>query len=241
MLNNAQFQNQSALLFGRRNEIAALTTALRGRKSCLVVGPKGIGKTRLIDESLSISQQPFVTVESPQVLHRLLVKLAERLSCPTGRIGSLREATSISLNYSVVEALRKAPQCVILENVTDTDPRMYRFLQQLYYVPGVCLIVTSKSRGCLGHLHKLLWDPREEIALKPLTRTEALGLFEAASNMYGLQSCDLDEFRAKVLSAAQGNPGQIVTMCRLACRPEYQSGRNIMFVPLRIDAFAAFV
>jgi hypothetical protein len=118
---------------------------------------------------------------------------------------------------------------------------MYRFLQQVYFVPGVCLIVTATSRDCLGHLRKLLWDPREEIALKPLTRPEALSLFDVAARMCRLESFELDAFRRKVLTAAQGNPGQILTMCRMASRPEYQVGRHIKFLPLRIDALTAFV
>ena len=236
-----QPQGQPVPLFGRRDEVQTLTNALRDRKSCLVLGPKGIGKTRLLQESLSIARQPYVYVEGPVVLHRLLVELAERLSCPVGRFGSIRNATSVALKPSVLDAIRRLPRCLVLEDVADADPRMYRFLQQVYYVPGACLIVTAASRDCLGHLRKLLWDPREEIALKPLTRAEALSLFDAASRMYRLESFDLDAFRSKVLTAAQGNPGQILTMCRMASRPEYQDGRHIKFLPLRIDALTAFV
>ena len=69
----------------------------------------------------------------------------------------------LAVKPSVLDAIRKLPRCLVLENVADADPRMYRFLQQVYYVPGACLIVTAGSRDCLGHLRKLLWDPREEI------------------------------------------------------------------------------
>ena len=238
---SAQPQGQSVPLFGRRDEVRTLTNALCARKSCLVLGPKGIGKTRLLQESLSIARQPYVYVEGPEVLHRLLVELAERLSCPAGRFGSVRNATSVALKPSVLDALRRLPRCLVLENVADADPRMYRFLQQVYYIPAVSLIVTAASRDHLGHLRKLLWDPREEIALKPLGRPEALSLFDVASRIYRLQSFDLDAFRGKVLTAAQGNPGQILTMCRMASRPEYQDGRHIKFLPLRIDALTAFV
>jgi len=238
---SAQPRGQSVPLFGRRDEVRTLTNALCTRKSCLILGPKGIGKTRLLQESLSIARQPYVYIEGAEVLHQLLVELAARLSCPAGRFGSVRNATSVALKPSVLDAIRKLPRCLVLENVADADPRMYRFLQQVYYVPGACLIVTAGSRDCLGHLRKLLWDPREEIALKPLTRTEALSLFDVASRMYRLESFDLDAFRCKVLTAAQGNPGQILTMCRMASRPEYQDGRHIKFLPLRIDALTAFV
>jgi hypothetical protein len=200
-----------------------------------------MGKTRLLQESLTIARQPYVSVEGPEVLHQLLVELAERLSCPAGRFGSVRNATSVALKPSVLDALRRLPQCLVLEDVADADPRMYRFLQQVYYLPAVSLIVTAASRDCLGHLRKLLWDPREELALKPLGRQEAFNLFDVASRMNQLQSFDLDAFRSKVLTAAQGNPGQILTMCRMASRPEYQDGRHIKFPPLRIDALTAFV
>lgn len=234
-------QDQSVPLFGRRDEVRTLANALRARKSCLVLGPKGIGKTRLLRESLAIAQQPSVCVERPDVLHGLLVELAERLSCSAGRFESLRKATSIALKPSVQNAFRRQPQCLVLEDVAGADPRMYRFLQKVYYIPEVCLIVTATSRDRLGHLRKLLWDPSEEISLKPLTRPDALSLFDAASRLYRLQSFDLDGFRRKVLTAAQGNPGQILTMCRMASLPEYQAGRRIKFPPLRIDALMAFV
>jgi hypothetical protein len=236
-----QPQDQFVSLVGRQDEVRTLTGALRARNSCLVAGPKGIGKTRLVRESLSVSRQPSVCIESPEALHGLLVELAQRLACPAGRFRTVRHATSAALKPLVLNALRGAPRCVVLEDVAGADPRMYRFLQQVYYIPAVCLIVTAASRDCLGHLSKLLWDPREEIALKPLTRAEALSLFAVASRMYRLQSFDLDAFRSKVLAAAQGNPGQILTMCRMASRPEYQAGRHIKFLPLRMDALMAFV
>ena len=234
-------QLQPVPLFGRRAEVRTLTNAICNRKSCLILGSKGIGKTRLLQESLAIARQPYVCVERTRVLHQLLVELAERLPCHAGRFASVRNATSAALRPSVLNALRRLPRCVVVENVEDADPRMYRFLQQVYYIPAVSLIVTAASRDCLGHLRKLLWDPREEIALRPLTRPEALSLFDVASRVYRLQSLELEAFRCRVLSAAQGNPGQILMMCRMASRPEYQDGRHIKFSPLRIDAVTAFV
>jgi hypothetical protein len=200
-----------------------------------------MGKTRLLQESLAVTRQPYVCVKGPAVLHRLLVELAERLSCPAGRFGSVRNATSVALKPSVLDALRRLPRCLVLEDFVDADPRMYRFLQQVYYLPAVSLIVTAGSRDCLGHLRKLLWDPREEIRLQPLGRPDSLSLFDVASRIHRLESFDLDAFRCRVLTAAQGNPGQILTMCRMASCPEYQDGRHIKFPPLRIDALTAFV
>jgi hypothetical protein len=241
MTEKAHLEGHCVPLLGRLEEMRTLTNALCVRKSCLILGPKGIGKTRILRESLSLACQPYVYVDGPAVLHRLLVELAAGLSCLAARRGSVCKASSVALKPFVLDALRTRPHCLILENIRDADPRMYRFLQQVYYVPGCSLIVSATSRDCLGHLRKLLWDPRDEIVLKPLSRTDALSLFDRAARMYGLEAFDLDGFRSKVLTSAQGNPGQILMMCRMASRPEYQVGRHIKFVPLRIDVLTAFV
>lgn len=227
-------------LLGRQDSLQSLVASLRSAQSRLVTGPPGIGKTRLLTEALLASGAPFVLVPRPRVLHDLLVSLAAQLGCHSPRYPDLRHATTIHLKPLVENTLRTAPRAVAIEDVHNTGPRMYRFLQELYYIPGVALIATATSRERLGHLHKLFWDPREETALKPLPRHEASLLFDLASRAFSLSSLDLDEFRRKVLPAAKGNPGQIVEMCRLAAQPGYRYGRHIKFLPLRIDVLSGF-
>ena len=234
-------EERAVPLVGRQAEVQALARALRSRQSRLILGLSGIGKTRLLEEALSRHHGPYSLLRAPGVLHELLVRLAGVLRCRTARYPILRDATSIALKGLVLDALKAEPRPVLLEDVERADPRMYRFLQEVYHRPGNCLIVTARSRDCLGHLRKLLWDPREEISLKPLTPPECKKLFDAAAERFGLGSLDLEEFRRKVLLSACGNPGQILEMCRLAARPEYQYGRHIKFLPLRMDVLPAFV
>jgi len=228
-------------LLSRRVELENLVEALRGRRSRLLTGPIGSGKTRLLQEALQRTSEPYVLMDWPPVLHSLLVSMAEGLGCCSARASSLRLTTSQALKSMVKAALQQQPRCIVLEDAHNAEPRTYRFLQEIYHAPGCSLVVTAPCRERLGHLHKLLWDPREEIALKPLTRVDARRLFEEASCKYGLSALNLDAFRSKVLTAARGNPGQIVTMCRLASRAEYQDRWRIKFLPLRIDTLTEFV
>jgi hypothetical protein len=222
-------------LAGRRGEVERLVCALQARQSRLITGPPGMGKTRLLAEAVSQCVAPYLLIRAPRVLHDLLVQLAGMLAC------RVTGATSMSLKPAVLDSLKQEPRVVFLEDVTEADPRMYRFLQAIYHSPGNCLIVTARSRESLGYLRRLLWDPREEIRLSPLTRAPAAALFEAAVAAYKLEALDLDGFRRQVLRSARGNPGQIVAMCRLAARPEYRQGRQVKFMPLRMDALPAFI
>jgi ribosomal protein S18 acetylase RimI-like enzyme len=200
-------------LVGRRDEVEALARAIESGQSRLIVGPPGIGKSRLIAEALSRHPAPYSLLQRP-------------------------------LKPALLKALQAAPRTILLEDVVNSDPKLYRFLQQLYHSPHNCLLVTTRSLDSIGYLRKLLWDPREQVYLKPLKRAEAAALFETAVAAYQLDSRDLldwDDFRNKVLRSARGNPGQILAMCRLAVRPEYRVGRRIRFLPLRMDILPAFV
>jgi hypothetical protein len=229
----------SIALAGRRQEVAALAAALKARESRLITGPAGIGKTRLVEEALAKAGQPFALVSRPAALHDLLASLAVQIGCRSSRFADLRRATTIHLKPLVLNALGAGPRCVILDGVEDVEPRMYRFLQELSFVPRTCLVAAVRSRGRMGYLGRLFWNPDDEIALPPLTRIESLALFEQACQAFGLGPFDVDGFRQKALAAACGNPGRILGMCRLAARPEYRSGRYIKFAPLSIDYLSA--
>lgn len=228
-------------LTGRRRELANLVEALERRRSRLILGPPGMGKTRLVDEALGRARVPFVRIRHDGPLHDWLVDLALQLGCQAARFADPRNGTSVSLKGSILASLRAAPRCIVFEDAAGVEPRTYRFLQQVYYLEGSSLVVTASSRQSLGHLRKLLWDPREEISLGPLSSAEARLLFDEAVRAFGLESLELDDFRRRVLAAARGNPGQIVAMCRLAALPEYRNGARVKFLPLRIDALRCFI
>ena len=89
----------------------------------------------------------------------------------------------------------------------------------------------------MGPLSRLFWDRRRILRIDPLNARDAAQLFDSAAGYFKLRNLGLNEFRDKVLECANGNPGQIIEMCRLATQPQYLAGRRVKFAPLRIDAF----
>lgn len=97
------------------------------------------------------------------------------------------------------------------------------------------MVATARDYVRLGELGRLFWDRSRTQHIQPLSRTEALQLFEAAADRFGLRDLRLEDFRERALECAKGNPGQIVKMCRFASNPMSVARRHVKFAPLRID------
>jgi GTPase SAR1 family protein len=236
-------------LIGMVRERQALVNAVKRRESSLLLGPGGSGKTTLV-QSLLPGYQEKAPIYIPQfetphdllvLITRALLRSGHKLVLRKGTTGSdwekwLSGKTSVDLKGILWRSLEAEPRTLILDGVNRAGQPTYRFLQRLYFAPGMAIIATARDQLHLGELGRLFWDPRKTIHVQPLTDAEALRLFEAAADHFELRRLRLDEFREKVLDAARGNPGEIVEMCRLAAKPQYVAGNYIKFALIRIDA-----
>jgi len=140
------------------------------------------------------------------------------------------------LQARALRELQARPRWLWIDGPAPAGSRLYRFLQRVLWTEGCGLVVSAQSRAQLGYLGRLLWDPREEVVLPPLARARSAELLEEAMIAFGVEARGAAaDFREQVLEAAAGNPGRIVTLCRLAAQPQYWHGGHLMFVPLWID------
>lgn len=240
-------------LVGFREEKRRVREAFLAGESLVILGPRGAGKTRILRSALTDTGRPAVYFTPPPVPHeflaRLSVALAQRqhpgfvrdLPDAQSRAKWLAKQTSVRLRGLLWSAFEAEPVPLILDGVAAAGPGLYRFVERLYFTPGVTIIAAARDRRRLGTLERLFWDPRHVVQLGPLRPSEALALFASAVTHFQLDALDLDDFRERVLASAHGNPGQIVEMCRRAAEPCYQSGRHIKFAPLRIDTMMRFL
>ena len=130
-------------LIGRRTELATAAALLRRRTTRLLtlIGPGGIGKTRLASEIATDMNQDF----ADGVVWVSLAPIRD----PEGVVGAIAAALGISgvaVSDRVVRALRDSHLLLILDNfeqVTDAAPHVAELLSAC---PQLQVIVTSRAR-----------------------------------------------------------------------------------------------
>jgi len=236
-------------LIGLKREQRILEEALSRRKSLVLLGRPGSGKTALLEWvcQLPARWKTLVYVPRFNTPHGLLLTIAQELircgHAPFQRLASagvewerrLERQTSSRLKGLLWLAFEQEPAAILLDHLNSPGHTVYRFLQRLYFTPGMALVGAARDQRHLGELRRLFWDPRQILCVEPLSEREALRLFDAAADYFGLNGLELEDFRQKVLDSAGGNPGEIVEMCRLASGTRYRSGKHIQFSLIRIE------
>ena len=148
---------------GRHGEIAALRSALRHHAVVAVVGPGGVGKTRLVLELLASTAEPAVVVELAEVT------TATDVPAAVGATLGLRTA-AVDIGAVIAEQLGLGPVLLVLDNcehVLDTARGLVTEL--LDRCPGLTVLATSRRR---------LGVPGEQVVrLGPLPEPDRIALF----------------------------------------------------------------
>jgi hypothetical protein len=210
-------------LFGLSRERQALLNAIQHRESLLLLGPAGSGKTALVRSVLDSEFRgaPLIHVSQFRTPHDLLVTIARALlhsgqssfqrflgTCGTEQERWLAGQTSLHLKGLLWNALEQEPSTIILDGISGAGHQTHRFLQRLYFAPGMSIIATARDAENLGQLRRLFWDPARTRHIEPLSDAEALRLFEAAADHFGLRDLSLDEFRERALGSLKGTRGK---------------------------------
>ncbi|HEX4229953.1 MAG TPA: ATP-binding protein [Bryobacteraceae bacterium] len=249
-------ESETALpLIGLVGERKRLLEAILRGESLVLLGPRGCGKTRVIRSVLDdLPNRPDVIYNpySP-TLHDLLISLTRALfqsrhkyllhvTPKSSEVEQwLSRQTSVHLRGLLWNALKAEPRTIVLDGVDGASYPIFRFLQRASFISGVVLLAAARDPVALGALNRLFWHPDKTLHFKLLTAPDAERLFDVAADHFCLKDLDIQEFREKVLGSANGNPGQIVEMCRLARDPRYIAGKYIKFAPLRIDAMMRYL
>jgi len=237
-------------IFGHVKELDELRARLEARRSFVLHGPAGSGKTFLLQKV--ISPYPWVlycadTASSQAMFQQLAIELVGRKDrealARLGRDGSqLRRKSAISLRGIVLKALHEGCYSAVLDHLQCPSAALACDIRDLMNWGKTSVIAVARSvhmeeTGFIGSYFALR---SERMELKNFDAREALGFAEQLAKRVALYASNREEFLRKVVGLSNGAPGAIAEMIRMASLPQYRCGDHIKISPLYIDSRLAW-
>jgi hypothetical protein len=184
------------LFVGREKEMEQLRHAYAERRSIMIVGPAGIGKTALLRQARQYF--PLLLCEETSSLRRICENLEQQLGW-THRSLHLVQRKNRLLLYLVQRG-----QLVAFDGVALTPPRVARFIAHLTERIPIWIACRSTQPKEIGAVWQHLYN-FTRLELGPLSLRETTILIEAAINASRVQK-DACRHSAKLHRIVGGNP-----------------------------------
>ena len=246
------------MLIGRNRELDSLRSAILSRRSLIIHGPAGSGKSALLQSVLdSLPEEVRArclfcsAFASPhQIWQRLVASLGavgdpvvlERMrkeADPVSTVNSwVNRQTSLRLRGILRRAFRARDYLVFFDPPHPLPDGVYRLLQEWIWSGRVPVYLTSRetSETQLGRISGLFWHAGLRLALGPLSRLDAQLLLDQSMAAFHLDSAVDPEFREFAMQQTHLLPGRIVDLCRLASSPVYRSHGHFKLHTLAVDS-----
>lgn len=235
----------SVEVFDRTAEIGLLRARLAARKSVLVHGPSGVGKTLLLKHVLpEFPQVLYCPIAfSSQAVFRCLAELLVGKQDPTvnrickGHTETLLSKSAVSLKGIVTDALRAGKYMLILDHLNRPSQSFAAMVREVLYLCSTPIVAVARSSHMedAGFVAPLLSDRSEKLAVKNFDPETASIFAEGVSSHKGLTAANLLGVLKNIVERSEGNPGAILRMLEMAGQPKYRSDDHIKWSPLYID------
>jgi hypothetical protein len=238
-------------IFGRHEETEQLRQRVAERRSFLLHGPAGVGKSLLLSsvvpkfpDILYSSQNP-----TPQALYRSLAELLLAAghpvfakSCPNGS-SSLQTKSAVSVKGLLRDALLNSKYVVVLDHLMRPSQSLAASIRELMLNWSVPVVAVSRSAHMedVGFVLPLFPDRTEKFGVRNFDPDTAQLFAAAYAERKGLTAENLAQFLDKLVEYSDGNPGAMLKMIHLAKDPKYSHGNLIKITPLYIDYKIAMV
>jgi hypothetical protein len=223
----------------REEELDRLRNQAKIRKSLLVFGLEGVGKTRLLRTFVE-SQPLALYVEQMRSPREFLLALLHAMHSADERIripGNITALSSSSLKGIVNRALDTRPFLMVLDHLDAPSRVVTGMIKDLHYFGRTLVIFASRSPHMedIGALRPLCALKSERLELKNLPPQIALEFTQREADRIELWASNLASILPSLVEWSDGNPGAILHMLKMAQLPQYRVGDQIKSHILYID------
>ena len=224
----------------RTEELARLRAQAQKRKSMLVFGPEGVGKTRLL--LTFVQNQPFALyvspIRSPRDLMMALIQDLRRLDKRELRLPSNANSLSTSSLKGIVQrALAEFPVMLVLDHLAGPSRVVTGIIKEFsdYGRRPIYIAARTPHMEDIGTLQPMCADRSERLEIRNFGPAVALEFAKREAERTGLWASNLDSALHSLVEWSEGNPGSILQMLKMADLPRYRMGDQIKAHVLYLD------
>ncbi len=223
----------------REEELGRLRSQVKIRKSLLVFGPEGVGKSRLL--RAFVEGQPLALYSAQTRSPReLLIALLDALHIADEAIeipGNIGALSSSSLKGIVHRALDAQPFFMVLDHLDGPSRVVTGMIKNLHYYGRTPVIFASRSPHMedIGALRPLCANKSERLEVKNWPQEIALEFARREAERIHLRASNLETILSALVEWSDGNPGAILHMLKMAQLPQYRAGDQIKAHILYVD------
>ena len=224
----------------RTEELARLRAQAQKRKSMLVFGPEGVGKTRLL--LTFVQNQPFALyvspIRSPRDLMMALIQGLRRLDKRELRLPSNANSLSTSSLKGIVQrALAEFPVMLVLDHLAGPSRVVTGIIKEFsdYGRRPIYIAARTPHMEDIGTLQPMCADRSERLEIRNFGPAVALEFAKREAERTGLRASNLDSALHSLVEWSEGNPGSILQMLKMADLPRYRMGDQIKAHVLYLD------
>lgn len=231
-------------IFDREEERQRIDQFLAKRRSFLIYGPSGVGKTLLLRNVLPPFRSVLYCEDSAtiNVVFRCVARGLLRLQSPRASKAfrdqdAISSKSAVSLKGIVMDALREREYSIVLDHLKRPS---YSFASAIREVIGwgstpVSAVARSSHMEDTGFLQPIYGDRSQKCEIRNFDDRTAEQFARERIKQSGLSGTNISEFLDKVLEFSGGNPGSIIALIDMATSPKYRSEEHIKISPLYID------
>jgi AAA domain len=224
----------------RVEEFGRVQDQARRRKSMLIFGPEGVGKTRLL-EGFVKTQALALYVNQTGSPRDLMLALVESLRNSGKRELRLpadpKTLSTSSIKGMVQRALDQSPFLLVLDHLAGPSRVVIGMIKEMNYYGRTPVFFAARTPHMedIGTLQPMCADRSEQVELKNLPAGVALEFAQREAERTGLRASNLDHALHSLVEWSGGNPGSILSMLKMAQWPRYRVDDQIKAHVLYLD------
>ncbi|MGB9232981.1 MAG: ATP-binding protein [Terriglobales bacterium] len=235
-----------AAIYGRDAELEQLRQLVSRRRSFLLHGPSGVGKTLLL-KHVAREVPQMVYCDESSSSQTLFRHLADGLfarknrhvlqTCGPSGLNAIKDKSAVSIRGIVADALREASYWIVLDHIQSPSQSFTGSVKDVCNQTETPLIAVARSAHMedVGFLLPMFSDRSDRYALRNFDLDTAKEFALRRAEEMHLDAANREEAIQKIVHYGKGNPGAIAAMLQMAGSPKYITGQHVKLSPLYID------